>query len=357
MDEISGEMYKRQNTSVAYQAPEGKTYVADLRQVYDFYTGRPKTGIKFDVENPLSLFENTILQDISSDKVTSSSDIGFSNVHQEAIFNPYNLHNFPPNPYAMQYTNAMPVPPAYSGAVSFGPSSNSPTPTYNYKLENSLGNSPTTTVSSPSPQSSSFNDSVEQISPNKSIHSDEFHIMNPPIHQVFKVESTTIDEPTTREPKVEAVMDYRPKSTKPTLKRKRSLDEIERIEKESKIKKCKRDLKNFEIELDKNAPPPNVSLPTTQPKPPKTVHKHSIKSILNLDESEDLVNGPPVVDLGEQQMFQQIPAMQGTFPGAHYPPPTYLGMYSNPYQAAYMSHFGQFPFLAQQAFSSTPKYV
>ena len=35
-------MYKRQNTSVAYQAPEGKTYVSDLRDVYDFHFGQSK---------------------------------------------------------------------------------------------------------------------------------------------------------------------------------------------------------------------------------------------------------------------------------------------------------------------------
>ena len=64
VEEISGEMYKRQNTSVAYQAPEGKTYVADLRQVYDFYAGMPKMGIEYDPNNPLSLFEKTILQDV-----------------------------------------------------------------------------------------------------------------------------------------------------------------------------------------------------------------------------------------------------------------------------------------------------
>lgn len=375
VDEISGEMYKRQNTSVAYQAPEGKTYVADLRQVYDFYTGRPKAGIVCDPDNPLSLFENTILQDISSDKVTSSSDIHYNHQSTDAAnFNAYQLHGLNQNMYMqnmyMQYSNQM---------------RNQPTPNFNpgFNYKSSFGHSPST-VSSPSPRSS-FNDSVEQISPNKSIHSEhmEQDIISPVAHiqhQVCKVESTTEDpHAVTRETTVEAVMDYRPKSLKPTLKRKRTVDEIERIEKQSKIKKCKRDLKKFETAgrfMHDDIPPPNVSLSPTRPKKPS--YKHSIKNILNLDESADLVNGPPVIDLGEQTMINGLiqsnhyipqntyqpseakPDLKTAIPSAfstHYTTPPYFGMYHNPYQAAYMSHLGQLPFLAQQTFSATSKYV
>ena len=68
-------MYKRQNTSVAYQAPEGKTYVSDLRDVYDFHFGQSKV-VKNNTSdgNLMALFETTILQKIDSS--SSSPEIG-----------------------------------------------------------------------------------------------------------------------------------------------------------------------------------------------------------------------------------------------------------------------------------------
>ena len=68
-------MYKRQNTSVAYQAPEGKTYVSDLRDVYDFHFGQSKV-VKNNTSdgNLMALFETTILQNIDSS--SSSPEIG-----------------------------------------------------------------------------------------------------------------------------------------------------------------------------------------------------------------------------------------------------------------------------------------
>ena len=76
VDEIPGEMYKRQNTSVAYQAPEGKTYVSDLRDVYDFHFGQSKVVKNSSEGNLMALFETTILQNIETSTSISSPEIG-----------------------------------------------------------------------------------------------------------------------------------------------------------------------------------------------------------------------------------------------------------------------------------------
>lgn len=68
-------MYKRQNTSVAYQAPEGKTYVSDLRDVYDFHFGQSKVVKNSSDGNLMALFETTILQNIDASS-SSSPEIG-----------------------------------------------------------------------------------------------------------------------------------------------------------------------------------------------------------------------------------------------------------------------------------------
>ena len=96
-------------------------------------------------------------------------------------------------------------------------------------------------------------------------------------------------------------------------------------------------------------------LPSFYKKIIKLICEQKVQPVVYADLEEDLVNGPPVIDLGEQTMMQNI-SMQPTF-STHYGGAPYLGMYHNPYQAAYMSHLGQLPFLAQQAFSSTPKFV
>ena len=317
-------MYKRQNTSVAYQAPEGKTYVADLRQVYDFYGGQSKTGIVCDPNNPRSLFENTILQDISLQQTSVSPTRQFGEV--DNTFVPYGMsqmQNFAQNMYMGLPFNGFPV--HYPSSLTHSNSS----------------------INSPSPGSSSFNDSSEQV-------------ISP-----IKLEDQT--RPSSAESvTVHGVMEYGPSGHKPTLKRKRTSDEMVKIERESQIKKCKRDLKKFDTTsrfLHNDIPPPNVSIaPKTSPKLKKPTYKHSISSILNLDDSEDLVNGPPVIDLAEHHAALRKnsykPAqIMGSLDGYsnHYNNP-YFGML-NSYSHPYYSHLGNLPFLTQPAYQATSKFL
>ena len=151
--------------------------------------------------------------------------------------------------------------------------------------------------------------------------------------------------------------------------RKRTEEEVERIETESKIKKCKRDLKKLErSSFDRLSPfsdnevAPNVEIQPVKPKKPVCGVKFSIKNILNLDDAEDLVNGPPVIELGKPNgpLGGTVAPMMAAQNGGpispvsqlpqhlphSYPAPSYLGMYSHPIsnmQNMYFNHFSQLP--------------
>ena len=146
--------------------------------------------------------------------------------------------------------------------------------------------------------------------------------------------------------------------------RKRTEEEIERIETESKIKKCKRDLKKLEKSaFDRLSPfsdneiAPNVEIGPVKPKKPVSTVKFSIKNILNLDDAEDLVNGPPVIELGADKNegvlhggsvppVSQLSQMPPQAFAHSYPTPSYLGMYSHSIpnmQNMYFNHFSQLP--------------
>ena len=94
-----------------------------------------------------------------------------------------------------------------------------------------------------------------------------------------------------------------------------------------------------------------------KPKKPVSTVKFSIKNILNLDDAEDLVNGPPVIELGADKNegvihggsvppISQLSQMPPQAFAHSYPTPSYLGMYSHSIpnmQNMYFNHFSQLP--------------
>lgn len=217
-------MYKRQNTSVAYQAPEGKSYVADLRQVYDFYTGLPKMGIEYDPNNPLSLFEKTILQDVQLEK--SHPDPSFSTPMTSNVGIHPAFTGFPG--FGSHFSTVQQPSPMSNGIFPGFPSFN-PLPPTNFNpfpsYQSSVGHSPSTIDSGvPSPQGSIFNDSGDQISPRKSSEisggsPDPTRSLDNSKHfEDSRTTGNSVSDVKT-EPKIEGVLEYKPKFDRPVLKR------------------------------------------------------------------------------------------------------------------------------------------
>ena len=314
VEAISGEMYKRQNTSVAYQAPEGKTYVADLRQVYDFFNGTPKPGVPHNPNNPMTIFENVILQDIQA--TPSHPPIDLKAAHEytpfgNGLLNPFTLAQAYRQHHSQSHQHAQPfVMPLNSNNFSYANSTSG-----------SLSSSPSSSFSEFSPKKSpSF-----PLSPADLLrHSPVQETAAAQDDQNTSSSSERADSPT-------GVVEHRPMS-KPTLKRKRSPEEEQELKEQSEIKKCKQELKKTArkvnvYNLDSGVPPPNVALPNVKPKAVTTGHKHSIRSILNLDQSEDLSNGPPVVELdGRRQLSPPVssPPVCQPYNSTGYPPMPYL---------------------------------
>jgi hypothetical protein len=305
-------MYKRQNTSVAYQAPEGKTYVADLRQVYDFFNGTPKPGVPHNPNNPMSIFENVILQDIQA--TPSHPPIDLKAAHEYNPFGSGLLNHFTlAQAYRQHHSQS------HQHAQPFVMPLNSNNFSYANSTSGSLSSSP----------SSSFSDFSPKKSPSFPLSPADL-LRNSPVPETTAAQedqsssSERADSPT-------GVVDHRPR-TKPTLKRKRSPEEEQELKEQSEIKKCKQELKKTArkvnvYNLDSGVPPPNVALPNVKPKVVTTGHKHSIRSILNLDQSEDLSNGPPVVELdGRRQLSPPVisPAVCQPYNPTGYPSMPYL---------------------------------
>ncbi|CAG5111239.1 Oidioi.mRNA.OKI2018_I69.chr2.g5566.t1.cds [Oikopleura dioica] len=320
VEAISGEMYKRQNTSVAYQAPEGKTYVADLRQVYDFFSGTPKPGVPHDPSNPMTIFENVILQDISSPNPAldfkGQPDLPpFAN----PLLNPFALAHA----YRQQQQHAQ-IQAQHPASQTSG--FMMPMPSNNFSYANSTSGS---LSSSPSSSFSEF--SPKRLSPSFPLSPADM-LRNSPVQEAKQNEEDKVSSSSSSEraDSPTGVVEHRPRS-KPTLKRKRSPEEEKELQEQSEIKKCKQELKKTArkvnvYNLDSGVTPPNVALPNVKPKAVSTGHKHSIRSILNLDQSEDLSNGPPVVELdGRRQLSPPV----STPPGVSQPnPASFVGAMS-----------------------------
>ena len=263
INEIPSEMYKRQNTSVAYQAPEGKTYVSDLRDVFDFQFGVSKVANITNEPSLASFFESTILQDVGSlanfrEKTElSNSSISPPQPNPVGSYQTHATHQtFGNGALQTTHTNGLPMNFfSQSGAATYNTiemyppthlmSQYSHLPLIPYQNSNfndiknhfaqsnlgvsqnprvnSLPDSPTTSGSS----NSSFNldQSPELQNPSKCDTTDLESIK--PDCQGRK---SVIHRCLSNEPEVAAVMEYLPRATKPQLKRKRTGTEIEQAE-------------------------------------------------------------------------------------------------------------------------------
>ena len=318
IESIPGEMYKRQNTSVAYQAPEGKTYAADLREVYDFFTGQSKVA-----QSGSSIFEHTILQDLnaSPQKITQQAappqpQHGYQHQHHQMRYQTHQAPPPPPQQYhqmnALKFQQYQHFSNPFMDPFFNQPQINQFQYANNFNVVTTGSNNNGSLPHSPS----------SACSPHSSITGVEFDWS----HEKAKSSGSESGSPVKSlgETDVVGVVEHLPCQRR-QLKRERTQSEVEAAEDNKMLKKCRQELTadfmpktssglTFK-DLDR-CPAPNqvVTVAQTDEKddpfarrglrkktnsPPqvKSVksHKHSIRNILNLDEL-DGADGPQVLD-------------------------------------------------------------
>ena len=321
VEEIPGEMYKRQNTSVAYQAPEGKTYAADLREVYDFYSGQSKVS-----PSGSSIFEHTILQDVnaSPQKITQHAPAPSQsqpNYHQMR-YQPQVTQPPPPPPqtqyHQMKFQQYQPyanpfIDPFFNQSqMNQFQYANNFNDIHRSQLIVQPGNNNGSLPHSPSSASS----------PHSSITGVEFDWSGDKSKLSCGSSESGSPVKSLGETDVVGVVEHLP-FQRGQLKRERTQSEVELAEDNKKLKKCRQELtadfmpKTASLsfkDLDRHPAPPNQVVvsankgeddpfarrglrkrSTTPPIKSVKSHKHSIRNILNLDEL-DGAEGPQVLD-------------------------------------------------------------
>lgn len=282
-------MYKRQNTSVAYQAPEGKTYAADLREVYDFYSGKSKVS-----PTGSSIFEHTILQDLNASppKISQPSYNQIRYQHQappqpqqyhhpikfqqyqpfttmDPFFNQQKFNQFHDAAFnQLQYANCFDMRPVGNGSGS-------------------LPHSPSSTSS---PHSSitgvEFDWSADKTKSSSESGSPVKSVDSVPSLKRERVDSEAESEELQKLKKCrqELTADYMPKSSLTCFK------DLDRFPAPNQVVSAPKEDDPFARRglRSKRTSPPIKSVKSSQ-------HKHSIRNILNLDEL-DGADGPQVLD-------------------------------------------------------------